>query len=787
MSKHCQDLEEKINNATDFLSHLSLGGVVLSGLLLVTPVKAVGYVGIGGSLGAFASAVISKKKHIKAAQNKIEELINCHRSETSVHHELLLSKADEIQILKAEKLKAFSEITSLQSDLKITVDLQEKITAFSQQKQLEKDRIESISQILDDSIKTSKAAVQELIEQFRKSISSMAYSKSEPEDILQRLSDLLAEGEELLTTYESKLQVIPDKWESLGELLNLFYWVGNDLTNIKIKMVRAKRTKELSFYRQKIEEWEEADLVAKEDVAKLIANYEARLAEFCRSTAERYDGLIGAAKSYEAGLSEDDEFFLKVRMQLQEALETIEKLNAEVARLSKPLVWRSAIRADMKAANIIIRYFEALGVILDRSHNDFEPHQATLWFSTDRTGRLILAKELNEHSDKLQALTHSLTVPEFTLDPESGMIKVLVRWANAPKVNSQEHVKRLLTDLEKGIAKVINSLSDKPTIRIMGATGEGKGVMARYLINQILQQNTWYTRLHDPQDGSSEDYWGIPKVSRSGSQLKQALKAIAEQMEEREENGWKVATLDALDEIDTHLDKREKTENFIDLISRIRHLGMKLILIGQNPKVGRAGFEWSDMQQMNCIYMGASAYDAIIANPQLKPKESKLVKEYLQLSEYFEELNEGLDGGEKHLFGLVVIPGKSPFWVELPRPDSIEINGNSNLLGNSFAIPISLIEFIDAKNRAKGTGFSAKTNNNSTSTAAPETLVNQGQPRQPGATDYVGVTALNGSSGSFGSPTCKQHPEAELTTRKDGRHYCPSCKKRLSKSEVEYR
>ncbi len=94
---------------------------------------------------------------------------------------------------------------------------------------------------------------------------------------------------------------------------------------------------------------------------------------------------------------------------------------------------------------------------------------------------------------------------------------------------------------------------------------------------------------------------------------------------------------------------------------------MKLILIGQNPKVGRAGFEWSDMQQMNCVYMGASAFDAIETNPQLKPRKDKLTKDYITLSEHYEKVNQGLSDGEKYLFGLVVIPGKTPLWIELPH------------------------------------------------------------------------------------------------------------------------
>jgi len=292
-------------------------------------------------------------------------------------------------------------------------------------------------------------------------------------------------------------------------------------------------------------------------------------------------------------------------------------LEAKIHQLSKPITYPGATRADMRIANIVIGYFEKLGLILDRAGSDYRNYEATLEFITDRTGRLVLGSELNDHSEILQGFIHTLNKPEFKLDPETGLMTLLVRWASKPATDNTDLAKRVIAPLDEVVRKLVDNLSHKPTIRVMGATGEGKGVMVRYLLKSILATHSWYCRLHDPQDGSSEDHWGIPKVSKSGSELKQALKDIEKQMIQREASGWSVVTLDVLDEIDTHLERKEKKESFIDLISRIRHLGMKLILIGQNPKVGRAGFEWSDMQQMNCIYMGASAFDAIESKHQI--------------------------------------------------------------------------------------------------------------------------------------------------------------------------
>jgi hypothetical protein len=148
----------------------------------------------------------------------------------------------------------------------------------------------------------------------------------------------------------------------------------------------------------------------------------------------------------------------------------------------------------MVIANIIIGYFERLGIILDRAGTDYRGYEATLEFITDRTGRLVLASELNEHVERLQPLTHILNTLEFKLDPETGLMTLLVRWGNKPTANTSEQSKRLISPLADVVKKLIEGLSHKPTIRIMGATGEGKGVMARYLLSQILTSNPWYYR-----------------------------------------------------------------------------------------------------------------------------------------------------------------------------------------------------------------------------------------------------------------------------------------------------
>ena len=774
-------IESELNRSGDFLDVLNLGGVILSGLLLFTPVRAVGYIGLGSGVGAFATSVVTRKKHLQVANQCIEVL-------TREHTAQLLNKEDEIVSLTSKNTELVSQIKNLQNDAKQLPLLTERIEFLTEQNQSKDNIIEKVTAELERLTGLARTAVEESLDEWETKLSSLVDTKKDQyPKLAERLNALLDEGQGKLADYASKLAQPPNLGDSLAELLSLYYCVNDDLANVKTKIIQAiaKLTNqetqlELQEVESILEEWQTANLVPRDKLEHIIKNYEAALNEFRMDFSKRFDTTHQFALALEGQTEEDDKFVQGILAKMQE-------LEQKIHQLSKPITYRSATRTDMRIANIVIGYFERLGIILDRAGSDYRGYEATLEFIPDRTGRLVLASELNEHSERLQGLTHVLNSPEFKLDPETGLMTLLVRWGNKPAVDNTELAKRLLTPLDEVVKKLVDNLSHKPTIRVMGATGEGKGVMVRYLLKSILANHPWYCRLHDPQHGSSEDHWGIPKVSKSGSELKLALKDIEKQMIHREAYGWTVTTLDTLDEIDTHLEKKEKKESFIDLISRIRHLGMKLILIGQNPKVGRAGFEWSDMQQMNCIYMGASAFDAIEANPQLKPRKDKLTKDYITLSEHYERVNEGLDDGEKYLFGLVVIPGKTPLWVELPRPDSIEILCDDLLLGKTFLIPDSLTQFIEAKNSDNTSGNSGKTNKNSTRSAEAETLINQGMAEIADTADYVGVAGTNGKSGNFGKATCKKHPEVELRPQSDGRYYCKSCKKRVPKSDVEFR
>lgn len=495
MTSRYGDLEGKFNGETDFLGVLSLGSVVLSGILLFTPVKAVGYIGMGGGLGAFSVSVIARKKHLKVAKQYIDDLVAQQRLVLLKKDDELVEMNGTINHLNGTINGLTTKVKTLETDSKTQglslSKAQDKIQSLTVQNQAHQQLIEQVTGELDGLIDLARTAVEESIDEWNARLNSLVSTKRERyPKLTERLNELLQEGESKLCDYALKLAETPKKWDSLADLLSLFYCLNDDLQNIKTKAIQAisrltLQQKELEIQEIDVllEEWQSADLIPREKVQGLISKYEAMLQEFRLDLKKRFEGVMNVKGQLEAGMSSDEEFFLRLRMQIQRLEGEVQQLQEKVNHLSKPLEYRPATRADMKTANIFIRYFQQLGIILDRAGIDYKHHESTLWFFTDRNSRLILADDLNEHSDKLQALSHCLNSPTFKLDPESGLIYVTVVLSKKPTASETD-----ISLLVGSALEFIEYITSHPIrYRLIADPGEGKTPTTAVMLSAILK------------------------------------------------------------------------------------------------------------------------------------------------------------------------------------------------------------------------------------------------------------------------------------------------------------
>lgn len=775
------NLENRVKNSYSLIEAVAGFSLASAVLLSVLPqYRPYGLVAGGASIGVYACSVATKRRAIEASESFLEAF-----QKDSLQHSQNLSQAlqdceKERQQLKRQLEQASKALESLQSENSSVALVKERLLRKLEELQ---EKNAELQVEVGAKVELLKDWGKQAIECWTDRLNGLFNHYSKYPECKKRLGQFSEEVSLQSCNYLNQLTETYD----LGELLATFQALTESFQSLS---TRLRKSCEVSRYQAKFleakgleDEIIELQEQQKAQIAKLHADYKSVIKEFQIDYQQFQQNAVDALEEAR-DTSTYDEFFVKVQ-------DTIAGLTAQLEQAKKPHEFPTGLEAH-RLGNLLIAYYYKQGITLDACDFDTTDTGFKLYFYFDRNRRHLTLEALNSESAlaQIKQLFSALNQPKFAFTERS--IRLVLEVQTTHPKRKEVDLARLTTPVEAVVEKILKEMTRKSTVRVMGATGDGKGIFSRYLVSEIVKRNPWYLRLHDPQHGSAEDYWGIPKVSKSGEEMKAALAAIADQMLARESSKiHSPVTLDVLDEVDTQLEKSDK-QQFVDLISRIRHLGMKLVLIGQNPKVGRVGLQWSDMAQMTCIYMMGSALDAINNYPALENDKEKLSKQYHELNREIQERNETLDDAKKYYFGLCVIPGKSPMWFVLPPADTVRIACDSKLLAEKFAIPNSFKEFINCQNPAQNSCLAALTNSNVVSLGQglgkPEIQINQGfQPLEEFErldSPMQGDTAQTAQAAQTALNSCKIHPDAKLRLCKDGRFYCPSCRKKLGKSEL---
>lgn len=799
-----QELESKFNTATDFLGVLSLGGVVLSGILLFTPVKAMGYIGVGGSLGAFGASIVARKKHLKVAEKELKSLVAHHKSEVDLHNELLLVKDGEIATLKADFSKGFNRIEELNQQLNQSTEqatkLQSQIDVLTAQNQSKDNIIEKVTGELDRLIGLARTAVQESLDEWDTRLLSMVETKREKyPKLTERLNDLLREGQGLIADYEAELAQTPSKWDSLGDLLSLYYCANDDLANIKTKIIQAlaklthqETLLELRETEEILEEWQTANLVPRDKLEHIIRNYEAALNEFRIEFSSRFDATHQFALALEGQSQEDDKF-------VQGILAKMKELESRIHELSKPLEWRPATRGDMKIGNVFIRYFEQLGVILDRAGIDYNQHESTLWFFTDRNSRLILPDDLNEHSDKLQALSHCLNVPKFALDPESGLIYVKVALSKKPTVKDVD-VSLIAGSPEEFISYIT---SHPIRYRLIADPGEGKTPTTAVMVSEILKvggtrgntgkgkkiPHTLVTVSCPDVESSQKDADYPLELFLKYGNTTAAVKSIGDAIDD-----WQYRKRDTLyaenffqlwvwDELDNTLssvsDPKAAGEDFKKILKQAHHTGVGWIVSGQSVMTSQIpGFMDDDRELFTQIVVGANKIRKYLEKYGKKVLSAKVVTQLQNnletLEPYIEEKNSLITDAARLLRLALILDDKSPKLYFLPNIDSAKFDPEK---------VESVITQADQMKRQFLARSSGKNGSGWVSEARNACVESDG--RMATHPPFPTIGGADHSSPSSQIPHCPHCGGSDLKVIENGKRYqCRGCTKRFVTSKV---
>jgi len=439
----------------------------------------------------------------------------------------------------------------------------------------------------------------------------------------------------------------------------------------------------------------EAQFSSIEEVAKLRANAESRaledklkeLNQEYTKVATLYNSAVTDLKALNAEyVTEFSELNEAVSKGIPNAFEAVlnsrdqelMRLSGHLSILIQPQYFESI--GEFERANRLIKalYESEQSITLDAS--EIVPYSDQTGFDVyfnlrDRKARgQAFIDALNTRGNEFSILCGCVKDLSFEYDRiNPHRIKTAMVFRKASKKEPKSAIDKHWTPSSQ--FEKIYKLLKKPVTRVMGATGEGKGIFVNLLLALEANQTVpTFTRLHDPVDGSSQDYWQISKTSKGKTETTKAVKSFISEFNDRLESGVsEPKSLDVFDEIDILADSDSSVnKDFLNSSKGMRHCGMRAYLIGQSPSVGKKGFEWADMDNFNAVYFGSAIITAIDKTPALNSDSVNLRKAFDKLKSFCDLQNEEGEFEEGNLYrvGLLVTSGKATFF-ELPSADSI--------------------------------------------------------------------------------------------------------------------
>lgn len=243
---------------------------------------------------------------------------------------------------------------------------------------------------------------------------------------------------------------------------------------------------------------------------------------------------------------------------------------------------------------------------------EFEENDGVTSFGVDypkRSNPKDICQQIlaNTHNLKGYLGIHSLDRAEYIAKYDAIVISYR---HTAPKPESDDDIYKSGLIPASQFADVVYKTIDcenskaKPTMRIMAATGEGKGIAMKNLLVGLTEKEVeiW---LSDPTDGDDFDYWDCPKIARSEKEAGTAYAHFVKTHKQRTGTKNNTRLIAVFDEFDKKHDDDDK-ESAKNLMTDIRHTNMVQILIGQAAEVGANKWTWDDMKNCSLLVLGDS-------------------------------------------------------------------------------------------------------------------------------------------------------------------------------------
>ena len=379
--------------------------------------------------------------------------------------------------------------------------------------------------------------------------------------------------------------------------------------------------------------------------------------------------------------------FSEVLQNGKHLVDRIRELGEEIEAMKRPYTWSAPTRQDLRIGNMIIGYFERMGIILDRAKSDYDHWQASLSFHIDRNPRIIVASELEPEGERLQQLTHTLSPIKFTWDAEEGC---MVAWLHLAKKPVKPMIEGDINKIWKTADKFQSIVKSWSRIRITGGSESGKSPTAENVAVCVVLARGGSAELFNPQDDSVKNYWTIPTIGNSHNDSLLGIESLAAMVNEKtnDRSQFNITIFDEIDSSIASVEKKLQSEvgkQISTIVKQVSHQNLGVVIVGQNANAKTfPGMDRSDWNSAVNLHIGANAYDAITnSNGIVGEEQTRLKLQADKLTEYCSTKNAelGLESTnpQAYRFGLVLGDGK-PYFIQLPDFGTYTYNMVENAL-----------------------------------------------------------------------------------------------------------
>ncbi|MBD2207768.1 hypothetical protein H6G33_36270 [Calothrix sp. FACHB-1219] len=509
---------------------------------------------------------------------------------------------------------------------------------------------------------------------------------------------------ELITQLQSNIKVLEAQASKDREQIN---YLASEIEQWELNfhsLVDAESDKKFKTARaneiQKI--FDEHDAITQEAMAlfrqlqswgEKVAHGHNSKREIIRSLATVYNGNL-------------DEIQKAVEQERATYLEQIELLNEKVGRLQQelagellePTYGNFGFDVNGKVANAIA-YDIWQSYKIPLIVNGFEEHEesVSVGYGFSRTLDIQnFLKLLDRESKNISSRLGIFLLYDVKAEKISPTISLKFRRERPKPLNDDEIYKLGLIPASQFGDRVFlhtdHKTKGKPTLRIMSATGGGKGIATKNIVAYFLTLDNWEIWVSDPLDGSEEDYWHCPKISTSPKESAQAYSAFVKLHKDRQAKRPAMTdkfVLGIFDEFDKQHDDDDK-KSATEIMTAIRHTKQRQILIGQSGEVGENRWTWDAMKNCSLLFIEDAIATAIKHDKDLGwslAKKREIQRKYEKFAQWAAAKNESqnLSSENAYRIGLIIVGDRYEF-LEIPSAHKGILRNGVGIIRESLTI-----------------------------------------------------------------------------------------------------